>query len=239
MNEFTPTLNIAIKNLYKVFSHYPHEKIEGCPCCVKKDDNKKLISKPLKELTPADLSKYAFKALTTWGDENNFKHFLPRIFELIARHELITDSEVVFGKLDYANWQSWSKKEQDAIKEFFRELVKYAIEFDKEKAYITAECISAIAVAVEDITPYLALWQKNPTRNKIITLHYFIIDDEFGSMNPWLAGLPEKRKQIVSWLTDPKTIEYFENLFFEDQDFQNMDELAETIDRVNNLKEVS
>ena len=65
-----------------------------------------LIAKRLRDLTDTDLKKYAFKALTTWGNADDFRHFLPRLFELEAVHPQrivgLVDPEILFGKLAYA-----------------------------------------------------------------------------------------------------------------------------------------
>ena len=69
-----------------------------------KDDKSTLHSKQLRELEDEDLARYAFKAMTTWGDVNDYKHYLPRIFELSAKRELLVDTFVTLGKLEYGKW---------------------------------------------------------------------------------------------------------------------------------------
>jgi hypothetical protein len=74
----------AIENLYRAFARYSLRKhVEGCPCCVRERDKRALESKPLRQLASSDLGRYAFKAMTTWGNQDDFRHFLPRIFELL------------------------------------------------------------------------------------------------------------------------------------------------------------
>ena len=78
-------LEIAVEKLYKVFSRYSLRRhVEGCPCCVHEEDKRALESKPLQNLSAAELGRYSFKAMTTWGDKDDFRHFLPRIFELMV-----------------------------------------------------------------------------------------------------------------------------------------------------------
>ena len=107
----TEEFKIAIEELYKTFEKYPFKStIEGCPCCVSDNDKSTLHSKQLRELEDDDVSRYAFKAMTTWGDVNDFKHYLPRIFELAATRKLIVDTSVILGKLDYGNWNETKAK---------------------------------------------------------------------------------------------------------------------------------
>jgi hypothetical protein len=56
--------------------------------------------------------------MTTWGDVNHFKHFLPRVFELVW--ELGVDLSTIFGKLEYASWRTWPVAEQAAVRQFLR-----------------------------------------------------------------------------------------------------------------------
>ncbi|PID88036.1 MAG: hypothetical protein CSB06_02095 [Bacteroidia bacterium] len=114
-------LETAIEKLYKTFSKYPvKSKISGCPCCVTDIEQNKLHCKKLRELEDEDLSYYAFKAMTTFGDLNDFKHFLPRIFELTARRILTVDTFVILGKLNYGEWKTWSKDEIESINTFLK-----------------------------------------------------------------------------------------------------------------------
>ena len=74
------------KTLYETFKSYRLTgQIPKCPCgCISEKMEIKIYSKPLHELTKEDLVFYLGKAMTTWGEVRHFKHFLPRIFELIA-----------------------------------------------------------------------------------------------------------------------------------------------------------
>ena len=58
-----------IQNLYKTFERYPkNSNIVGCPCCVSSKEKSKLLSTTLQNLESEDLSYYAFKAMTIFGD---------------------------------------------------------------------------------------------------------------------------------------------------------------------------
>lgn len=115
----TPALKTAIANLYVTFSHYPFRpEIDGCPHCIFAEDQKKLAAKALNLMESEDISRYSWKAMTTWGEVEDFKHFLPRLFELIATTGLAYGHEVVLGKLEYAKWNDWEQAEKDAIRSF-------------------------------------------------------------------------------------------------------------------------
>jgi hypothetical protein len=71
-------------------------------------------------LTWADLGIFAFKALTNFGDADDFRHFLPRLLELYvldhsgAPHTLF----MLFEKLNAATWTRWPGHEVAAIRRF-------------------------------------------------------------------------------------------------------------------------
>ncbi len=89
----------SVERLYQVFAKYPLREDTGmCPCCHDPEDRKRLHAKPLRELSPEDLEPYTWSALLTWGDVEDFKHFLPRLFETISDCE--AEVEVLLEKLN-------------------------------------------------------------------------------------------------------------------------------------------
>src|SRR5262249_17812312 len=117
----------AVAGSYRTFRDYPlNHGMQACPCCHEPDEGKILFEKKLSDLTAEGLWPYISTALTTWGDVNDFKHFLPRIFEVLAEKELGTsdrftdfvDPENVTHKLRYGHWMDWPRQEQDAARHF-------------------------------------------------------------------------------------------------------------------------
>lgn len=118
----TEALQKTIVHLYDLFSKYPfNPTISGCPCCIHEADKQLLHSKLLKELTDEDLSRYAHKAMTTWGTVDDYKHYLPRIIELICSSNSFLDVSGLLSKLDYGNWLTWEKEEITNIQCFLNE----------------------------------------------------------------------------------------------------------------------
>jgi hypothetical protein len=104
----------AIAACYAAFERTPPKGIEGCPCCTSETKLRDLIVRPLRKLTARELDSYAFKAMTTIGSVDDFRYFWPRVAELSVKEELLTDTEVVFGKLGVGKWNSWPDREQAA-----------------------------------------------------------------------------------------------------------------------------
>src|SRR5262245_49491056 len=117
----TDELAAAIERLYAAFQHYPLPATNyPCPCCHSVGAERPLYSRPLRHLSPEDLERYAIDALLTWGGLNEFRHFLPRIFEIAATAErfAFADPEIVFSKLHHGEWRTWPQAEQEAIQAF-------------------------------------------------------------------------------------------------------------------------
>src|SRR5215472_3730060 len=94
-----------------------------CPCCHDRDDDR-LHNTSLRQLGVDHLKPYAMSAIWTWGDTNDFRHFLPRVFELLifAKDYTFTDREIVLSKLYHGEWRNWPAEEQKAVQEFLVEL---------------------------------------------------------------------------------------------------------------------
>lgn len=138
----------CIENLYETFKIYKlNGKIDKCPCgCITDQAEQKIFSKPLRELEADDLSYYNGKAMTTWGNDDNYKHFLPRLFEIHKNDNTngAIDLASIHRKLDHAHWLSWNKTEQNSIikfvesdwKEFVNELENDEIWFSDFEPYL-------------------------------------------------------------------------------------------------------
>ncbi len=209
----------AIENLYEAFSHYPlRPVIEGCTCgCIKENDHKKLHSKPLRELMPDQLMRFAFKALTTWGDVPDLKHFLPRIFELlIFDRGWVVDGWVISSRLNRAEWQSWPKSERTAVENIFPAWWDYVLSTEPE-LFRAEECLCSIATAVGDISPYLETWKQSDAIPALQHLACFVIlsanplyQDKDKSLFIWPPGT---RQQMVDWLFNMRIVDKLETGF--------------------------
>jgi hypothetical protein len=115
----------------------------------------------LRKLTAEDLGSYTFHAMTTVGDVDDFRHFLPRIMELLSSSELIVfvDQEVALSKLAYGSWISWPREERNAVQAFLRYLwLQARSEPPDPYPYVAADVgrwLCAIARAEPDLSRYL------------------------------------------------------------------------------------
>ena len=189
----------VIENLYRVFAKYPiNTTISGCPCCVSDVQKQVLHTKSLRDLSTEDLEQYTFKAMTTWGDVKDFKHYLPRILELFTTHEFCVDIAVIFGKLQYAHWQAWPHDEHEAITAFlyawWGKSVCYETCFDKE-------LFLEIYKATQQIEPLLECWKLSFQDNSFSNFVDFICDCYYRLITPTKEFSCVGSKALHIWLS--------------------------------------
>lgn len=209
----TEELTQAIEGLYSAFSVYPFRStMEGCPCCVSDEDKATLCAQPLRQLEGEQIAHYAFKAMTTWGGVDDFKHYLPRIFELLATQGFIVDTFVVLGKLGYANWADWEIAEKEAINTF---LLAWWTDVIKNKHYFDKEAFIEIYQLVADIRLLLDRWiicfEDNSFSNYIDFMYDYYSD--LAGKNTSFKELDKSAADtLLRWVNDQK--QWMESGFF-------------------------
>ncbi len=211
----TSDLGRAIEELYDVFEKYPlRPRIELCPCCrsERRDEVRPLHQQPLRGLSPADLHYYAFCAMTTVGDADDFRHFLPRIYELLLDREFLVhvSPTVALGKLDYGHWRTWPEHEQRAIRGCLLAVWKAELsvrpgpsQYDRTEI---DDWLQAIALAEDDLRPYLAIWLADDSVAAGANLARWILDYRHelptGLRNDTMwSETTVQRQQLVDWLS--------------------------------------
>lgn len=146
----------AVEGVYRAFERHrrPLSHVH-CEHCVSEADEEALCRRPLRELESRDISKYAFKAMTTWGTEADFKHLLPRILELTVAGTLDVDAEVVLGKLTLARWHDWPVDEVSAVRRLLR---CWWCEVRASEGERVLGCLAALSCAKEDLGQALSAW---------------------------------------------------------------------------------
>lgn len=222
----TDELKIAIENLYSTFSTYNfNSTIDGCPCCVSDSDKEKIHSKQLRELTEEDLSRYTAKAMTTWGDEDDFKHYLPRILELLSTTDFVVSTFIVLGKLEYGQWKSWNENEQIVIEKFlfawWTELVKNRKSFDHE-AFIE---ILKLTDNIDELLKHWTIDFDNSSFENYVDFVYTYYNDLNSKRTEFKELSKETCDKILNWTKEKSDI--LEKGFFEYADIDK--EFAERI----------
>jgi len=206
--EGTTGLRVAIEGLYSAFATYAlRGDTNACACCQATEDEKQLHRKQLREIGSDDLQQYANDALLVWGDVSDFKHFLPRIFELTVAHGAeFADPQVVCKKLYHGEWRYWPGTEQRAVERFFDVLWNCALESQPQES--NGEEIEGwlcgIAQAASRLSPFLNLWLTNGTENAALNLAGFIAYTDFANprchASGYWADRTELFDEVVAWL---------------------------------------
>ena len=212
----------AVERLYRTFaSHTLRKHVEGCPCCVSMPEKRALESTPLRELSAEALDRYAFKAMTTWGDSADFKYFFPRIFEIaIGGYSVGLQIEVVLGKLALAEWITWKQDEKDAVREFLRAGWNHLLAGKQHRPDVD-HWLCGIALTGEDLDLYLGDWVNARSANAYQHLVEFVENNEpfcikrYSLTNPFFHTCPKAAKQICDWAASEETRKELEKIYFE------------------------
>jgi hypothetical protein len=242
----TDSLQISIKILYDIFAKYQGlSKLEGSPLYDDLDTwNKELRSKKLRELTDENLSRFAGSVILTWGDENDYRYYLPRILELTA--ELKTPFQIwtLYSRLEDANWKTWDIEEQKAINNFTLELWNNLLNDNSQKAeWEFKDYFHAIANFYPNFSLVLKVWETNDSFASIKHLTNYIFEERQHLFDNNFINSTEKNKTNIEefklWLTSEKIIKKIEQAFYDNEKNEIAERLSWVEQILNNEKKYS
>lgn len=229
----TDKLKLVIERLYDIFAKYQGlSKLEGSPLYDDLDNwNKQLRSKKLKGLNEEDLSRFAGSVILTWGDENDYRCYLPRILELTA--ELKTPYEVwtIYSRLEDANWKTWDVNEQNAINDFTLELWNNLLNDDSERAeWEFKEYFHAIAYFYSDFSEILKSWETSDSFASIKHLTNYIFEERQKLFDNNYIDSREKNTKVIEqfkhWLTSEKIIKKIKQAYYDHEQAEIAERLS-------------
>lgn len=234
-------LREAVEDLYKVFATY---RLKGpvTGCLMTDDEARRLVATSLRSMSADDLSRYAFKAMTTWGTVDEFKHFAPRIVELAMVERALepeVDVSIVMGKFRYGKLHTWPVEEQRAV---CRAAVGFWQSFlieplpDEVPYGCTEDWLCAIGQFVDDLSPFLDYWLSLTAPSPVCRLAHLIHDNyksiqRSGRLRD--AFWDERRvqdEQVVAWLLSDDVLHHLEAMYFEHQDAPLSTEISQAVD---------
>lgn len=198
----------AIVDLYDAFCLHENPKsIDSCPCCMNAKEICALVSKPLKQVSADELSKYAASVLLTAGSERDLRYFFPRILEIsIQDSSWWPDREVVLGKLALANWVNWTSREKAAITSAVAAAFESDLSNSRDPAWAIDSWICGLALAGTDLQPFFAQLE-NPS-NEDILLEYYeqnseqLLKGKLG--NAFWGKDREASAPVIAWFNSPQ-----------------------------------
>ena len=237
-----------INELYRTFGGYPVRSVDGCAHCVEDADHARLHAHPLRQLTASDLRRYTGKAMTTWGDGRDFRHFLPRVCELLAVNDGFAEPEIALGKLAYAEWRTWPGREQRAMEAYLHALWRFMLsDFPvRIPAASDAETIlCAIAQAEDDLGSYLVDWQEacatlGPELRHLasfIRANGTAVAGNARLGNHFWRDRPVQMRQCLEWLLTPATETLLEQGFFASTGQEVGQELSDAVSLLTQMRE--
>jgi hypothetical protein len=215
----TDRLKISIKNLYDIFSKYHgNPNMTGSPLYGDLDEwNKSLFSKPLPNLTSEDLTRFAGKAISTWGDTKDLKHFLPRLFELTALLETPYDVGILYQKLQDGGFQTWDTEEQNAINEFSLAMWDNLLYDNSEKAeWEFDDYFVSLSHFYPNFNDLTGLWKSNDSFSSIKHLANYVYNNANTLFMKTHKGVNEKNiEALKTWLISDNVIQKLTNAFYQ------------------------
>jgi hypothetical protein len=227
----------ATEQLYAAFAAYTApKKLEASPY----RDSVKILadlqSAPLRELGDESLRYFANTAISTVGDENDYKHFLPRILQIGFLKDASYWIFALPGKLRSAGWNDWPKLERKAVLDFIVSNVAFALGPESSLDYCSMqEWIVVLVELDQNVVPLLVNWKR--TNNKMATdARFLAIQGLVDTAEKKLNDESELQLPfaILQWLTEPATETYLRSVLTDlrDADF----EIQQLLQSILNLR---
>lgn len=197
----------CVEQVYAAFAAQPHPRqIDACPCCADRANICTLLSTPLRQLTPDELSSYAASVFLTVGRESDFRFFLPRILEIsVSDRSWWPALEVVLERLVRANWDAWPQEETEPLLRLFEAAFDESIVLPENAASEVDSWLCALAIAGVDVAPYLRKLQA-PAAEEVMS-DYFVLnapDLRKGRLaNPFWKDHSDKAAPVIAVLKSP------------------------------------
>jgi hypothetical protein len=206
----TDDLKTAIDTLYRVFAPYQRPtEIQLCLQCYKTSTMPGPGQDvPLRELEAEELEGLAFDFLVCAGDLDCLRHYLPRLFELVATKRYWLDMEILFKKLaDPAHpYTTWPEAEHEAIDAYFAALWRQLIAASVDQQPPSPdEFLCAIDRAGVDPIDYLNTWMQTPGLASLLNFREFLLENNSSALKGKLANAFWERpgeEKVLDWLRD-------------------------------------
>lgn len=236
----------SIEKLYLVFGRYRLGPIDSEEVFPGGADDRALRAAPLHQLPPTAFKEYQKRAVTTWGTVDDFKHFVPRLFEIVG-HAPESDrlGEVdpfyVFTKLDYAGWTSWPAKERSAVDDYLSALWGVLLlrpVSEPTWTFSVESWLHHLSSARHNFAPLFQQWEADLadlSRGPLPAFHLarLVVDEgkEFLRTRSLGCFWHGQARQVVEWLVSDSIGRRLMDAFFAWHDMPGAEALSEAYER--------
>lgn len=167
-----------------------------------------LTSCPLRDLGVESLVEYASAAMTTVGNINDYKHFLPRLLDL-AVTSMLVEPEMIALKLILAEWRSWPRRQQRLIEDFYRRACLDAFSRHPDD-FIAEGWLCGLAILNLEFDTLIAEIAVSRDGRTALQLAHFVsassIFDDVPDRRGYWAYVPDDRLQTVRFWAFGQTV---------------------------------
>lgn len=191
-------------------SPYPfNPRMERCNHCIDDREFAALDASPLEALDGDSIGLLVSNLLLTVGEVPDFKHFLPRLFEVQGADpsENGWSSEMNFSKLARAGWRGWPDPERDSVLEFLQSYWEDRLSVfpGPEQA---RDFVCNVAITDADQVPFAKRWWTDGGEAAALHLADFL-EREKETANAFWEKEP-CRTRWMDLLTGPRSLQVLE-----------------------------
>lgn len=195
----------ALNSCYKAFSSLPPpRKLNHSPAIDDSQIPPALTSLPLQSIPVEDVVWYAEKALTTVGDKDDYRFFLPRILEATVTQYAI-EPQTVANRLITAEWNDWPGDKYETVRDVFERAFLFSLKPQRNIYLSPSDWLCALAILKLDTLAFLLHWHDAKTQNAFINMAELINDNSqaIRDLKPIQEGYwNEADKDICQAITD-------------------------------------
>jgi hypothetical protein len=203
-----------IEAAYELFASYTiGSSLDVCKvCCVTDAEEQALLAIPLREVSSELLNRGYLASAHGYSDQERweFKHFLPRILELISQYDFPRFTpEVTLTRFDLREYAYWPAAERHLLADFAVAYFKQCLElYPLPHNTDLTEILLMFGLAHFDLAPLLQVWSATDTPNSLVHFTYLLLNESRLLSNGEIIfsspfGEPHLNKQLTTWLTDP------------------------------------
>lgn len=206
--QVSPELQLLIEEAYTLFSCEVQRPLELCTCpvCISEDNLKRLETEDVHHISKELIFEYLDAVRHEDGDDQ-IRHFLPRILELIARYDYIRIDDSLNLDRCHFEEEGWSSEELDFMRRFSRQFIIDTINQAPSQADAIAVYLTMFDLAGLETRHLLdlKLWLKDTDPMKSLwaleEIYYYFTKD-YAYFDFSFSVNPPFNQQMTDWLSN-------------------------------------